>query len=158
MRSAAFVSIALILYGLTGCAATTDTKSSSSGPDVTPAAGEPEAQRIVTTASGLQYEDLLVGDGALAEPGMEAVVHYHGRFPDGRTFDSSYQRGEPYPFRLGRGVVIRGWDEGIPGMRVGGKRRLIVPPALGYGAVGYGDGVIPPNATLVFEVELVGLR
>lgn len=109
------------------------------------------------TDSGLKYEDLVEGQGAQAEAGQGVVVHYTGWLTDGTKFDSSLDRNEPFSFALGRGMVIRGWDEGVAGMRVGGRRRLTIPPQLGYGAQGAG-GVIPPNATLVFEVELLELR
>ncbi len=109
------------------------------------------------TDSGLKYEDLVVGDGATAETGQQVVVHYTGWLTDGRKFDSSVDRNQPFDFALGRGMVISGWDEGVTGMRVGGRRRLTIPPQLGYGAQGAG-GVIPPNATLVFEVELLETR
>lgn len=109
------------------------------------------------TDSGLKYEDLVVGEGAAAAPGQHVVVHYTGWLVDGSKFDSSLDRGDPFDFPLGRGMVIRGWDEGVSGMQVGGKRRLTIPPQLGYGARGAG-GVIPPNATLVFEVELLEIR
>jgi FKBP-type peptidyl-prolyl cis-trans isomerase FkpA len=108
------------------------------------------------TDSGLKYEDLSVGDGAVAEAGQSVTVHYTGWLQNGSVFDSSVERDDPFRFRLGKGQVIRGWDEGITGMRVGGRRRLTIPPQLGYGAAGAG-GVIPPNATLVFEVELLGV-
>lgn len=108
------------------------------------------------TDSGLKYEDLLEGEGAAAEAGQTVSVHYTGWLTDGSKFDSSVDRNEPFRFGLGRGMVIRGWDEGVQGMRVGGKRKLTIPPQLGYGAQGAG-GVIPPNATLVFEVELLGI-
>jgi FKBP-type peptidyl-prolyl cis-trans isomerase len=108
----------------------------------------------VTTQSGLTYEDLATGDGALARSGDEVTVHYTGWLQSGRKFDSSVDRGEPFSFSLGRGNVIAGWDEGVAGMKVGGRRRLTIPPDLGYGPYGAG-GVIPPNATLVFEVELL---
>ncbi len=124
-----------------------------------PAVPVPAAPAVpgVTTASGLQYVDLFVGDGALAEDGMTVAVHYTGWLSDGTKFDSSRDRGErPFTFQLGAGQVIRGWDEGVKGMRVGGKRKLTIPPDLGYGERGAG-GVIPPNATLVFEVEFVGV-
>ena len=112
-----------------------------------------------TTPSGLQYEDSVVGDGATAASGQHVTVHYTGwLYQDGaagRKFDSSKDRGQPFEFSLGAGMVIRGWDEGVAGMRVGGTRRLVISPELGYGARGAG-GVIPPNATLLFEVELLG--
>ncbi|MEJ2767460.1 FKBP-type peptidyl-prolyl cis-trans isomerase [Mycetohabitans sp. B46] len=110
----------------------------------------------VTTASGLQYDDLTTGSGAQAQAGQTVSVHYTGWLTDGQKFDSSKDRNQPFSFALGAGMVIRGWDEGVQGMRVGGVRRLTIPPQLGYGARGAG-GVIPPNATLVFEVELLGV-
>jgi len=106
------------------------------------------------TDSGLKFDTLVEGDGTLAESGKEVSVHYTGWLTDGTKFDSSVDRNEPFQFELGRGMVIRGWDEGVAGMKVGGKRKLTIPPQLGYGAQGAG-GVIPPNATLVFEVELL---
>jgi peptidylprolyl isomerase len=116
---------------------------------------------FTVTASGLRYNDTETGDGAAAKGGETAVVHYTGwLYKDGekgRKFDSSVDRGEPFRFPLGKGRVIAGWDEGVKGMQIGGKRTLILPPALGYGARGAG-GVIPPNATLIFEVELLGLE
>ena len=115
----------------------------------------------VTTSSGLQYVDLTVGNGDVAKAGEQVSVHYTGwlQNPDGskgRKFDSSKDRGQPFQFALGQGQVIKGWDEGVQGMKVGGVRELIIPPALGYGQQGAG-GVIPPNATLIFEVELLGV-
>lgn len=110
----------------------------------------------VTTSSQLVYEDLKEGDGAVAQKGQMATVHYTGWLTDGRKFDSSKDRNDPFEFALGRGMVIAGWDEGVQGMKVGGVRKLTIPPHLGYGARGAG-GVIPPNATLVFEVELLGV-
>ncbi len=109
------------------------------------------------TASGLEYEDLVVGTGAEAVAGKQVDVHYTGWLTTGAKFDSSLDRGKPFSFPLGAGHVIRGWDEGVAGMKVGGKRKLTIPPELGYGARGAG-GVIPPNATLVFEVQLLGVR
>lgn len=108
-------------------------------------------------AGKLQIEDLVMGTGAEAVKGKVVSVHYTGWLTDGNKFDSSKDRGQPFQFPLGRGQVIRGWDEGVQGMKVGGKRKLTIPPELGYGAQGAG-GVIPPNATLVFEVELLGVR
>ncbi|NMG28813.1 FKBP-type peptidyl-prolyl cis-trans isomerase [Aromatoleum evansii] len=107
-----------------------------------------------TTASGLVIEDLEVGSGATAAAGKRVSVHYTGWLTDGKKFDSSKDRNDPFDFPLGAGHVIRGWDEGVQGMQEGGKRKLTIPPQLGYGARGAG-GVIPPNATLVFEVELL---
>ncbi len=113
-----------------------------------------------TTPSGLQYEDTKTGSGPAATRGQDVAVHYTGWLYEagqrGAKFDSSKDRGEPFSFSLGAGHVIRGWDEGVAGMQVGGTRVLIIPPELGYGARGAG-GVIPPNATLLFEVELLGV-
>lgn len=109
------------------------------------------------TDSGLKFDDLVVGDGAVAQSGQQVSVHYTGWLTDGSKFDSSLDRNEPFQFALGRGMVIRGWDEGVTGMQVGGKRKLTIPPQLGYGERGAG-GVIPPNATLVFEVELLEIK
>jgi peptidylprolyl isomerase len=108
----------------------------------------------VETESGLQYEDTTVGTGAEAAAGQRVSVHYSGTLEDGKKFDSSRDRGKPFQFTLGAGQVIKGWDEGVAGMKVGGQRRLVIPPELGYGSRGAG-GVIPPNATLVFDVELL---
>ena len=112
---------------------------------------------IVTTATGLQIEELTVGTGAMAEAGQNVSVHYTGWLTDGTKFDSSKDRNDPFQFGLGQRQVIAGWDEGVQGMLIGGVRKLTIPPELGYGARGAG-GVIPPNATLVFEVELLGIR
>ncbi len=106
------------------------------------------------TDTGLKYEDLLEGEGKVAEANQKVSVHYTGWLTDGTKFDSSLDRNDPFSFPLGGGRVIRGWDEGVQGMKVGGKRKLTIPPQLGYGSAGAG-GVIPPNATLVFEVELL---
>jgi FKBP-type peptidyl-prolyl cis-trans isomerase FkpA len=114
---------------------------------------------FTTTASGLQFEDTVVGSGAEAKPGRNVTVHYTGWLYEngeqGAKFDSSKDRGEPFIFPLAGGMVIKGWDEGVQGMKVGGQRTLIIPANLGYGARGAG-GVIPPNATLKFDVELLG--
>ena len=113
-----------------------------------------------TTTSGLIYDDKVVGTGAEAKTGQEVSVHYTGWLfyggERGKKFDSSKDRGEPFEFPLGAGHVIKGWDEGVAGMKVGGTRVLTIPPQLGYGARGAG-GVIPPNATLIFEVELLAV-
>ncbi len=112
---------------------------------------------LTTTPSGLQYRDLVVGTGEEARVGATAVVHYTGWLLDGTKFDSSVDRGTPFEFVIGRGQVIKGWDEGVGTMNVGGKRELIIPPDLAYGDRGAGS-VIPAGATLKFEVELIGLR
>ena len=111
----------------------------------------------ITTASGLIIEDLTVGDGDEARAGQFVSVHYTGWLTDGKKFDSSKDRDDPFEFGLGARQVISGWDEGVQGMKVGGTRKLTIPPNLGYGARGAG-GVIPPNATLVFEVELLAIK
>jgi FKBP-type peptidyl-prolyl cis-trans isomerase FkpA len=110
-----------------------------------------------TTSSGLVIDEITLGEGDEAQPGRMVSVHYTGWLIDGAKFDSSVDRNEPFDFPLGGGHVIRGWDEGVAGMKVGGKRKLTIPPDLGYGQRGAG-GVIPPNATLVFEVELLAVR
>ena len=107
--------------------------------------------------SGLEYVDEVIGSGAEPVTGQHVTVHYVGTLTNGTKFDSSRDRNEPFTFAIGEGEVIRGWDEGVATMRVGGKRKLIVPPQLGYGAQGAG-GVIPPNATLIFDVELLGIK
>jgi FKBP-type peptidyl-prolyl cis-trans isomerase len=116
---------------------------------------------MTKTASGLQYEDTAPGNGATATAGQTCVMHYTGWLwvndAKGSKFDSSHDRNSPFSFKLGGGQVIRGWDEGVAGMKIGGKRTLLIPPDLGYGTRGAG-GVIPPNATLLFEVELLALR
>lgn len=111
---------------------------------------------MTTTPSGLSFEELVLGEGAVAQSGRSVTVHYTGWLENGKKFDSSKDRGDPFVFPLGAGHVIRGWDEGVQGMKVGGMRKLTIPPDLGYGARGAG-GVIPPNATLVFEVELLNV-
>jgi FKBP-type peptidyl-prolyl cis-trans isomerase FkpA len=113
--------------------------------------------KVVTTASGLKYEELKEGTGEAAKKGDKVEVHYTGWLKDGKKFDSSVDRGQPFGFTLGAGMVIKGWDEGVQGIKVGGKRKLYIPPELGYGQRGAG-GVIPPNADLIFEVELLRIK
>ena len=109
------------------------------------------------TDSGLKYEDLVEGNGETAQAGQMVTVHYTGWLENGQKFDSSKDRNDPFRFKLGAGQVIRGWDEGVAGMKIGGTRKLTIPANLGYGARGAG-GVIPPNATLIFDVELLAVN
>jgi FKBP-type peptidyl-prolyl cis-trans isomerase len=119
--------------------------------------GDKKEENIITTKSGLKYIDRTVGTGKEAKAGTVVVVHYTGTLKDGKKFDSSVDRNEPFSFPLGAGRVIEGWDEGVAGMKEGGKRKLIIPSELGYGARGAGN-VIPPNAELHFEVELIKVK
>jgi peptidylprolyl isomerase len=125
--------------------------------DASALGGPMEAEKPQVTASGLKITDLVVGTGDEASSGQNVVVNYRGTLEDGTQFDASYDRGTPFEFPLGAGRVIKGWDEGVQGMKVGGKRKLVIPPDLGYGSRGAGR-VIPPNATLIFEVELLGIK
>jgi FKBP-type peptidyl-prolyl cis-trans isomerase len=111
----------------------------------------------IKTASGLEYWDIKEGSGPIAQKGQTVKVHYTGWLTNGKKFDSSVDAGRPFPFKLGTGEVIKGWDEGVEGMKVGGKRQLKIPPQLAYGERGY-PGVIPPNSTLIFDVELLGVQ
>jgi len=134
----------LVLFGLMMFA-------ESGGPP--PVSGKP-----TTTADGLKYWDVKVGTGATATAGHRVKVHYTGWLTNGKKFDSSVDRKEPFEFQLGGGQVIKGWDEGVAGMKVGGKRRLEIPSELGYGSRGVGNGLIPPNSTLIFDVELLDVK
>jgi FKBP-type peptidyl-prolyl cis-trans isomerase len=143
--SVILVLVAAALLGACGPTASQASKPGASG------------GKMQSTPSGLQYEDLVVGSGATPRSGQTAVVHYTGWLDDGKKFDSSLDRGRPFEFQVGVGQVIKGWDEGVATMQVGGKRRLLIPAELGYGARGAG-GVIPPNARLTFEVELLDVK
>jgi len=145
----------LILFAVLGLASGCGNDSKPNTSNAPSAAGPMKVTgQPTTTASGLQYWDIVVGTGATASPGSIVKVHYSGFLTNGAKFDSSRDRGEPFSFPLGAGQVIRGWDEGVAGMKVGGQRQLRIPPQLGYGASGAG-GAIPPNATLIFDVELL---
>jgi peptidylprolyl isomerase len=139
-------------------ASPTPSASLAQSPSGTQAAGGPPAVsgEPTTTASGLQFIDVKVGDGASPQTGQTVVVHYTGWLANGTKFDSSVDRGQPFSFVIGTGQVIKGWDEGVATMKVGGKRRLIIPPELGYGANDYGP--IPGNAQLIFDVELIQIK
>lgn len=164
----ATVIAAFAVIGLAACAGTgtnTETAQTEANPGTTQTAANPvttqTAAKPVTTSSGLRTIDTVVGTGASPRPNQTAVVHYTGWLyvngAKGKKFDSSLDSGRPFEFPVGAGRVIKGWDEGVATMKVGGKRTLIVPPNLGYGATGVG-GTIPPNATLMFDVELLGLK
>ena len=137
------------------------TKAAPAAPNAAAPEAAKKESKMVKTESGLAYEDLVVGTGASPAPGQTCVMHYTGWLwvndAKGEKFDSSVDRGRPFEFPIGRGRVIKGWDEGVATMKVGGKRTLLIPPQLGYGERGAG-GVIPPGATLLFEVELLGLK
>ncbi|HYG99188.1 MAG TPA: FKBP-type peptidyl-prolyl cis-trans isomerase [Terriglobales bacterium] len=119
--------------------------------------GPEKVEKYKSTMSGVEYSDLKVGDGPAARRGQTVRVHYTGWLTSGKKFDSSVDRGQPFEFRLGAGEVIKGWEDGVEGMKVGGKRQLRIPSQLAYGSRGAG-GVIPPNATLIFDIELLGVK
>src|SRR5262245_59526298 len=154
--------VAALCVAAVGCKSTQQTSSTSSQSTSMAAGGTTTEAKAATggkvhkLASGLQYEDLVVGSGTMAEPGMHVSVHYTGWLTNGTEFDSSRNTGQPLKFQLGTKSVIAGWDEGIKGMRIGGKRKLTIPPDMGYGKEGYGP--IPPNATLLFDVELIDVK
>jgi peptidylprolyl isomerase len=156
----------LLIIALAGCgasapsapAAATALPAAATAAPAVAATVATTGENIMTTASGLQYVELGPGTGDAPKAGDIVSVHYRGTLADGTVFDSSYDRGQPITFSLGTGQVIPGWDEGIALMRKGGKARLVIPPNLAYGERGAGNGIIPPNATLTFEVELVEIR
>jgi FKBP-type peptidyl-prolyl cis-trans isomerase len=132
-------------------------KEESNTPAQAPAITAVTSQPVVAEVTDMKIEDMKAGTGAVAEAGKRVTVHYTGWLTNGTKFDSSKDHGQPFNFQLGAGQVIKGWDQGVAGMKVGGMRKLTIPPSLRYGANGTG-GVIPPNATLVFEVELLGVN
>jgi FKBP-type peptidyl-prolyl cis-trans isomerase FkpA len=149
MKKAGFLLLAAVVLAALSIPVRADEKKDEKG------------SKMHKTPSGLQYEDTVVGTGASPKTGQTCVMHYTGWLWEngakGKKFDSSVDRGQPFKFQIGRGMVIKGWDEGVATMKVGGKRTLLIPPQLGYGASGAG-GVIPPNATLLFDVELLGVE
>ena len=140
-----------VLLAVTACAPTAPSQPTNRVPN-----------QMIARPDGLKYADIKVGDGATAAAGHKVSMNYTGWLSDngvkGRQFDSSFDHGQPFSFTLGAHQVIAGWDEGVPGMKVGGKRILEIPPDLGYGARGAGDGAIPPNATLIFDIELLQVQ
>jgi peptidylprolyl isomerase len=156
MKTATLTLLVLVLLSVGALAAQTAEPKPAPQAGTTSKATAPPA-KTVTTPSGLKYVDLEVGTGATPKRGQTVIVHYTGWLTNGKKFDSSVDRNQPFSFVLGRGEVIKGWDEGVSTMRVGGKRKLTIPPGLAYGAQGY-PGAIPPNATLIFEVQLLRIR
>lgn len=116
------------------------------------------AGQVQRLSDGLQIQDIVIGQGQAAKAGDTIAVHYVGTLANGTKFDSSYDHGQPFAFQLGGSQVIKGWDEGVQGMKIGGKRKLVIPPALGYGNRNIGNGLIPSNSTLIFEVELLAIQ
>jgi FKBP-type peptidyl-prolyl cis-trans isomerase len=156
-KSAALkIGVVALLIGLYAASRVVSERDATppSGTDTTAQTSAPSGAPVVPNATRLQSTDIKVGSGATAQTGKTVSVHYRGTRTDGTEFDQSYKRGEPFEFKLGAGDVIKGWDQGVVGMQVGGKRRLVIPPDLGYGSRGAGND-IPPNATLIFEIELL---
>lgn len=152
--------VVALSYGATlqTFSSSTDGKTPAPSGAATPKEMDKETNKpIITTPSGLKYVDLTVGTGAALKKGDHILVNYEGKLEDGKKFDSSYDRGQPFALVLGTGMVIPGWDEGLATMKVGGVRKLIIPPLLAYGQQGFGD-VIPPNSTLIFKVEVVSVQ
>ena len=152
MRRSALALFALILSACGGSDGDSGGGAAAAGGDFAV-----DSAALTKTASGLQFQDVAVGTGAEARGGQTAVVHYTGWLTNGTKFDSSRDRGEPFSFPIGAGQVIAGWDEGVAGMKVGGRRKLVIPASLGYGEMG-APPVIPPGATLVFDVELLDVK
>lgn len=163
--------VVILLVGISGWffmskmndASTKSDLSSIVSPTATPtASSSPEASaepnKSVKLENGLEIQDIVIGTGDEAQPGDMVAAHYSGTLANGTKFDNSYDRGQPFVFVLGGGMVIQGWDLGLVGMKVGGKRKLIIPPQLGYGDRGAGGGAIPPNSTLYFDIELMGVQ
>ena len=174
MRNGILTILALAAFTFAACSSSTQEEKPAAPSEPAPQTAAPAPQeapkeaaeaakpaapelKTVTTSSGLKYQELAVGKGPLPKPNSHVMVHYTGWLTNGQKFDSSVDRNQPFTFTLGRGEVIKGWDEGVATMHVGGKRKLTIPPGLAYGARGY-PGAIPPNATLVFEVELLGFQ
>lgn len=152
-----FLLLAAVMLSACSSKETQSSGSNKGGDTVMNTTGGDKTEKMISTPSGLQYLDMVAGSGASPTLGKKVTVHYTGWLTDGRKFDSSVDRNEPFVFQIGRGEVIPGWDEGVMTMKIGGKRKLIIPANLGYGAAGAG-GVIPPQATLVFEVILLDIR
>lgn len=147
------------LYDASPSASPSTSTSESPSATVTSSPVASPAGKVITTASGLQYQDEVFGTGAVAKTGQTVSVLYTGALTDGKVFDSSASHGnKPFEFQIGAGNVIKGWDEGVAGMKVGGKRMLVIPASLGYGAQDVGNGLIPANSILIFEVELLGIK
>jgi peptidylprolyl isomerase len=158
MPSFPFLLITLVAsLALSGCVLSEKKKTAPAAPRTTSQETPVNMSETVKTPSGLRYVDMVIGGGPSPATGKIVTVHYTGRLADGTKFDSSVDRGQPFSFVIGTGQVIKGWDEGVATMKVGGKRRLIIPPALGYGARGFAN-VIPPNSELHFDVELLDVK